>query len=103
LKFPHRTYVSAPVSNSYVAALHRELRECCKQKQLHFSDVASREVIIGADSHSCTLGAFGAFSTGVGATDMAGILALRETWLRVPESRVYIILCGLENIECTTM
>ncbi|MBA3430344.1 MAG: 3-isopropylmalate dehydratase large subunit, partial [Actinobacteria bacterium] len=44
------------------------------------------DVIIGADSHSCTYGALGCFSTGVGSTDLAAVLATGEIWLRVPES-----------------
>lgn len=43
-------------------------------------------IVVGADSHSCTLGAFGLFSTGMGATDLAYILATGKTWLKVPET-----------------
>lgn len=44
------------------------------------------QVVIGADSHSCTYGAVGCFSTGVGSTDLAGVLATGKIWLKVPES-----------------
>ncbi len=42
------------------------------------------QVIIGADSHTCTHGALGAFSTGVGSTDLAAVMATGEIWLKVP-------------------
>src|SRR5919198_1316059 len=48
------------------------------------------QVIIGADSHSCTYGAIGAFSTGVGSTDLAAVLATGRIWLRVPESVKFV-------------
>ncbi|HVF52500.1 MAG TPA: 3-isopropylmalate dehydratase large subunit [Actinomycetota bacterium] len=44
------------------------------------------QVVIGADSHSCTYGALGCFSTGVGSTDIAAVWATGEIWLRVPAS-----------------
>ncbi|MCI5752507.1 MAG: 3-isopropylmalate dehydratase large subunit [Oscillospiraceae bacterium] len=46
--------------------------------------VASGDCIIGADSHTCTYGALGAFSTGVGSTDMAAGMATGEAWFKVP-------------------
>jgi len=43
------------------------------------------DLVIGGDSHTVTHGALGVFSTGMGSTDVAGIMALGKTWLKVPE------------------
>ncbi|MBQ6051928.1 MAG: 3-isopropylmalate dehydratase large subunit [Clostridia bacterium] len=55
--------------------------------------VTAGDCIIGADSHTCTYGALGAFSTGVGSTDMAAAMATGKAWFKVP-SAIKIELCG---------
>ena len=90
----------APANNGTTATLQHELRDFARSSFMQFSDVGCGichqlmgegvvlpgEIVVGADSHSVTLGAFGAFATGVGATDMAAIWLTGETWFRVPES-----------------
>lgn len=58
--------------------------------------VAPGDVIIGADSHTCTYGALGAFSTGVGSTDMAAGMATGKAWFKVP-SAIQFHLTGKLN------
>lgn len=48
--------------------------------------VSAGDVVIGADSHTCTYGALGAFSTGVGSTDMAAGMATGKAWFKVPQA-----------------
>ena len=55
--------------------------------------VAPGEAVIGADSHTCTYGALGAFSTGVGSTDMGAAMAAGETWFKVPAA-IRVVLTG---------
>jgi 3-isopropylmalate/(R)-2-methylmalate dehydratase large subunit len=52
--------------------------------------VVPGDLVIGADSHTCTYGALGAFATGVGSTDVATAMATGECWFRIPESMKFI-------------
>ncbi len=92
----------APANNETAAKLQQNIRNWIKEQGItNFFDVGEGichqvlpeqgfampgKLIIGADSHSCTYGAFGAFATGVGATDMAEIFATGKLWLRVPKT-----------------
>ncbi|MDD5472841.1 MAG: 3-isopropylmalate dehydratase large subunit [Candidatus Methanoperedens sp.] len=92
----------APANNETAAKLQQSIRKWIKEQGItNFFDIGEGichqvlpehgfalpgKLIIGADSHSCTYGAFGAFATGVGATDMAEIFATGKLWLRVPKT-----------------
>lgn len=98
IPFDHLT----PANTDTTAGLHQNTRAWVKEQGIkNFFDVGEGichqllpengfampgKLVIGADSHSCTYGAFGAFGTGVGATDMAEIFASGKLWLKVPES-----------------
>ena len=58
----------------------------CHQVLPEKGHIEPGKIIVGADSHTCTYGAFGAFSTGMGATDLAMVYATGKTWFMVPES-----------------
>lgn len=96
-----------PANTGTAATLQAELREYAKVSGVALSDagggichqvmsegtVQPGMIVAGADSHSCTLGALGAFATGMGATDMAAVWASGTTWFRVPET-IAIYLSG---------
>jgi 3-isopropylmalate/(R)-2-methylmalate dehydratase large subunit len=55
------------------------------------------DLVIGADSHTCTYGALGAFATGVGSTDLAAVMLTGELWFKVPSSMKFIIFGSLQK------
>ncbi len=92
-----------PCKDIQAATLVKQLREFADEHEItHYFEmgrvgiehallpeqglVGPGQLIIGADSHTCTYGALGAFSTGVGSTDLAACFATGQVWLRVPES-----------------
>jgi 3-isopropylmalate/(R)-2-methylmalate dehydratase large subunit len=58
----------------------------CHQVMPEKGHVLPGELIVGSDSHTCAYGALGAFSTGIGSTDMAAVLATGKLWFKVPET-----------------
>lgn len=62
----------------------------CHQVMVEKGRVKPGEVVVGTDSHTCMYGALGAFSTGIGSTEMFGVLATGEIWLKVPETMKFI-------------
>jgi 3-isopropylmalate/(R)-2-methylmalate dehydratase large subunit len=92
----------APSTNIQNATLHKQCREIAsKEKMTYFYDinvgvchqvlpekghVYPGMLLVGADSHTCTHGAFGCFATGIGSTDMGATLATGKLWFKVPET-----------------
>ena len=62
--------------------------------------VVTGDVVIGADSHTCTYGALGAFSTGVGSTDMAAGMASGKCWFKIPEAIKFVITGKMQKWVC---
>ncbi|MBQ8207931.1 MAG: 3-isopropylmalate dehydratase large subunit [Clostridia bacterium] len=103
----------APNKDIKAAVQCKMCRDFCNEKEVtHFYDVGrmgiehallpekglvvAGDVVIGADSHTCTYGALGAFSTGVGSTDMAAGMATGKAWFKVP-SAIKFVLRGKLN------
>ena len=92
---------SAPSPNMGVSEIHKRMRDFSKELNVGLYDVGCGvchqlvpqkghvtcgDLVLGADSHTCTYGAINVFSTGVGSTDLAITLAGGKNWFKVPET-----------------
>lgn len=97
---------SAPSPNIGVSEIHRKMREfarafdlglydigcgVCHQIIPQYGHVTCGDLVLGADSHTCTYGALNIFSTGVGSTDLAITLASGKNWFRVPDTMKIVV------------
>lgn len=92
---------NAPSPNRDVSSLHRLMRDFARKHRIRLYDVGegichqlvveegwvgAGDLVVGADSHSCTYGALNVFCTGVGSTDLAAAMASGKLWFRVPNT-----------------
>ncbi len=92
---------SSPSPNSGVSAIHQKIRNFSKEQGVKLYDigcgvchqmtpeqghVVPGDLVIGADSHTCTYGAINVFSTGIGSTDLAAGMISGKLWFKVPET-----------------
>ena len=106
---------ACPAPYERVSNIHMYMREFASEQGTHFFEcgegvchqlviennlVKPGDLVLGTDSHTCTYGAVGAFSTGVGATDMAAALFTGKNWFKVPET-IRINLKGQLQAGCS--
>ena len=97
---------SSPSPLAGVSALHHQMRVFAEQQKINFYDIGDGvchqlvpeqghvvpgDLVIGADSHTCTYGAINVFSTGVGSTDLAAGLVSGKLWFKVPETFKFVL------------
>ena len=98
-----------PAESIKAAELHKTMRQFAKEQKIRIYDVGRGgichqvmpdqghvtpgTVIVGSDSHTCTYGAFGAFSTGIGSTEAAAVMTTGKIWFKVPQA-IKIIVNG---------
>jgi 3-isopropylmalate/(R)-2-methylmalate dehydratase large subunit len=112
IRNPRRCFLvidhAAPAPNERIANLHAMMRDfagrqgcgwfeagegICHQLMVERGIVGPGDLVVGADSHTCTYGAVGAMGVGVGSTDLAAVLLTGKIWLRVPET-VRVVIDG---------
>lgn len=99
---------SSPSPNEGVSAIHKKIRDFSKAQEINLFDigcgvchqitpeagfVAPGNLVIGADSHTCTYGAINVFSTGIGSTDLAAGMISGKLWFKIPET-IRFEVCG---------
>lgn len=92
---------TVPSSSIGTSKIHRMIREFVKEKEIsnfyygegichqlmvEYGNVLPGNLIVGADSHTCTYGSLGAFGTGIGSTEMAGVFLSGKLWFKIPET-----------------
>ena len=97
---------ASPAPNERVANLHKLMRDFARTQDVKLYDVGAGichqlmvenhhvkpgDLFLGADSHTPTYGALGAFAVGVGSTDLAGVLRTGKTWLKVPQTVLFTL------------
>lgn len=105
----------APADSLNAANIHLMLRKFAKEQGIINYDVCEGvchqimvekghvklgDLVVGADSHTCTYGAVGAFATGIGSTDMASVLATGRLWFKIPHSIRFEISGRLPDRVC---
>ncbi|HEM60939.1 MAG TPA: 3-isopropylmalate dehydratase large subunit, partial [Chloroflexi bacterium] len=105
---------AAPAPRRELANVQQTMRTFALETGAHFHEpgsgichqlIAERwarpgQIVVGADSHTCTAGALGAFATGMGSTDVGAAMALGQTWLRVPETTRLELIGQVDGLVC---
>lgn len=96
---------SSPSPNSGVSAIHKKIRDFALEQKVNFYDIGQGvchqivpergyvvpgNLVVGADSHTCTYGALNCAATGMGSTDVAACVATGKNWFKVPETIKFI-------------